>query len=131
MLFYQIGEYFQDMRRTDPENPSPISWISGRYANVKEAEIVTVDPQEIRIGDVIVIKPEKIPLDGKVLEGRSMIDTSALTGESVPREVEAGIIDQRVHQSQRSNNCGSHKRIRRIHSKQNPRPGGKCRQQEI
>ncbi|HCM12564.1 MAG TPA: cadmium-translocating P-type ATPase, partial [Lachnospiraceae bacterium] len=62
------------------------------YANVKRGEeIVTVDPDEVKIGDIIVIKAgEKIPLDGKVIEGSSMIDTSALTGESVPREVEPG-----------------------------------------
>ena len=62
------------------------------YANVKKGdELVKVDPDEVQIGDIIVIKAgEKIPLDGKVIEGSSMIDTSALTGESVPREVEVG-----------------------------------------
>lgn len=93
MLFYQIGEYFQDYAADrSRKSISDLMDIRPDYANVKRGdEIVTVDPQEIRIGDVIVIKPgEKIPLDGKVLEGRSMIDTSALTGESVPREVEAG-----------------------------------------
>jgi Cd2+/Zn2+-exporting ATPase len=93
MLFYQIGEYFQDYAANRSRRSiSDLMDIRPDYANVKRGdEIVTVDPQEIRIGDVIVIKPgEKIPIDGKVLEGRSMIDTSALTGESVPREVEAG-----------------------------------------
>lgn len=93
MLFYQIGEYFQDYAADrSRKSISDLMDIRPDYANVKRGdEIVTVDPQEIRIGDVIVIKPgEKIPIDGKVLEGRSMIDTSALTGESVPREVEAG-----------------------------------------
>lgn len=93
MLFYQIGEYFQDYAADrSRKSISDLMDIRPDYANVKRGdEIVTVDPQGIRIGDVIVIKPgEKIPLDGKVLEGRSMIDTSALTGESVPREVEAG-----------------------------------------
>jgi Cd2+/Zn2+-exporting ATPase len=92
MLFYQIGEYFQDYAANRSRRSiSDLMDIRPDYANVKRGdEIVTVDPQEIRIGDVIVIKPgEKIPIDGKVLEGRSMIDTSALTGESVPREVEA------------------------------------------
>src|SRR5699024_6241489 len=54
-------------------------------------EVIKVDPDEVQIGDIIVIKPgERVPLDGKVIEGNSMIDTSALTGESVPREVEVG-----------------------------------------
>ncbi len=62
------------------------------YANVKRGdEVIKVDPDEVQIGDIIVIKPgERVPLDGKVIEGNSMVDTSALTGESVPREVEVG-----------------------------------------
>ena len=62
------------------------------YANVKIGdELVKINPEEVAIGDIIVIKPgEKIPLDVKVIEGTSMIDTSALTGESVPREVTVG-----------------------------------------
>jgi Cd2+/Zn2+-exporting ATPase len=93
MLFYQIGEYFQDYA-VDRSRKSIADLMDIRpdYANVRKAdEIVTVDPEEVQVGDIIVIKPgERVPLDGKVLEGRSLIDTSALTGESVPREVGAG-----------------------------------------
>ena len=93
MLFYQVGELFQSYA-VDKSRKSIASLMDIRpdYANVKRGEeIVTVDPDEVKIGDIIVIKAgEKIPLDGKVIEGSSMIDTSALTGESVPREVEPG-----------------------------------------
>lgn len=93
MLFYQIGELFQSYA-VDKSRKSIASLMDIRpdFANVKRGnELVKVDPDEVRIGDIIVIKAgEKIPLDGKVIEGSSMIDTSSLTGESVPREVEAG-----------------------------------------
>ena len=93
MLFYQVGELFQSYA-VDKSRKSIASLMDIRpdYANVKRGEeIVTIDPDEVKIGDIIVIKAgEKIPLDGKVIEGSSMIDTSALTGESVPREVEPG-----------------------------------------
>lgn len=93
MLFYQVGELFQSYA-VDKSRKSIATLMDIRpdYANVKRGEeIVTVDPDEVKIGDIIVIKAgEKIPLDGKVIEGSSMIDTSALTGESVPREVVPG-----------------------------------------
>ena len=93
MLFYQVGELFQSYA-VDKSRKSIASLMDIRpdYANVKKGdELVKVDPDEVQIGDIIVIKAgEKIPLDGKVIEGSSMIDTSALTGESVPREVEVG-----------------------------------------
>ncbi len=93
MLFYQIGELFQSYA-VDKSRKSIASLMDIRpdYANVKKGEeLVKTDPDEVNIGDVIVIKAgERIPLDSKVLEGCSMIDTSALTGESVPREVDAG-----------------------------------------
>lgn len=93
MLFYQVGELFQSMA-VDKSRRSIASLMDIRpdYANVKRGdELVKVDPDEVQIGDIIVIKPgEKVPLDGKVIEGNSMVDTSALTGESVPREIEAG-----------------------------------------
>ena len=62
------------------------------FANLKiNDEIKKVDPEEVNIGDIIIVKPgEKVPLDGKVIEGNSMVDTAALTGESVPREVKVG-----------------------------------------
>lgn len=93
MLFYQIGELFQDFA-VDKSRKSIASLMDIRpdYANVKRGgELIKVDPDEVRIGDIIVIKAgEKIPLDAVVIEGNSMIDTIALTGESVPREVEVG-----------------------------------------
>ncbi|HBB29709.1 MAG TPA: cadmium-translocating P-type ATPase [Clostridiales bacterium] len=93
MLFYQVGELFQSYA-VDKSRKSIASLMDIRpdYANVKRGEeLVKVDPDEVQIGDIIVIKAgEKIPLDGKIIDGSSMIDTSALTGESVPREVEVG-----------------------------------------
>ncbi len=93
MLFYQIGELFQSYA-VDKSRKSIASLMDIRpdYANVKKGEeLIKTDPDEVHIGDIIVIKAgERIPLDSKVIEGNSMIDTSALTGESVPREVNAG-----------------------------------------
>ena len=93
MLFYQIGELFQGYAvGKSRKSIASLMDIRPDYANVKKGdELVKVDPDEVQIGDIIVIKAgEKIPLDGKVIEGSSMIDTSALTGESVPRKVEVG-----------------------------------------
>lgn len=93
MLFYQVGELFQSYAvGKSRKSIASLMDIRPGYANVKKGdELVKVDPDEVQIGDIIVIKAgEKIPLDGKVIEGSSMIDTSALTGESVPREVEVG-----------------------------------------
>ena len=93
MLFYQIGELFQSYA-VDKSRRSIADAMDIRpdYANVKRGdEVIKIDPDEVQIGDIIVIKPgERVPLDGKVIEGNSMVDTSALTGESVPREVEVG-----------------------------------------
>ncbi|NMA02740.1 MAG: cadmium-translocating P-type ATPase [Clostridia bacterium] len=93
MLFYQVGELFQSYA-VDKSRKSIADLMDIRpdYANVKKGdELVRMDPDEVQIGDIIVITAgEKIPLDGKVIEGSSMIDTSNLTGESIPREVEVG-----------------------------------------
>jgi len=93
MLFYQVGELFQD-RAVDKSRRSIAGLMDIRpdYANVKRGdELIQMDPDEVKVGDIIVIKAgERVPLDGKVIEGNSMVDASALTGESVPREVEAG-----------------------------------------
>jgi len=89
MLFYQIGEYFQDRAvKKSKKSISDLMDIRPDYANlIKEGETVKTAPATVCIGDLILIKPgEKIPLDGVVTEGSSMIDTSALTGESVPRK---------------------------------------------
>lgn len=90
MLFYQIGEFFQDMAvKRSRGSISALMDIRPDSANVqRNGHIQTVSPEEVRIGEIIIVKPgEKIPLDGIVTDGVSMIDTSALTGESVPRSV--------------------------------------------
>lgn len=93
MLFYQIGELFQNYA-VDKSKKSIASLMDIRpdYANVKRNnKIIKVDPDDVKIGETIAIKPgEKIPLDGIVLSGSSMIDTSALTGEAVPRKINEG-----------------------------------------
>jgi len=93
MLFYQVGELFQSYAvGKSRKSISDLMDIRPDYANVKKGEeLIKTDPDEVKIGDIIVIKAgEKVPLDGKVIDGSSMVDTSALTGESVPREVEVG-----------------------------------------
>ena len=90
MLFYQIGELFQSYAvGKSRRNISELMDIRPDYANVeKNGELEQVDPDEIEIGTVIVVQPgEKVPIDGVVVEGTSSLNTSALTGESVPREV--------------------------------------------
>ena len=93
MLFYQIGEMFQGYAVSKSRKSiSSLMNIRADYANVlRNGEEVKVDPQNVSIDEVIIIKPgERIPLDGVVLDGTSFIDTSALTGESVPREITVG-----------------------------------------
>lgn len=93
MLFYQVGELFQDIAvNRSRKSIAALMDIRPDFANLKVGEeIKKVAPDEVSIGDIILVKPgEKVPLDGKVIEGKSMLDTSALTGESIPREVEAG-----------------------------------------
>lgn len=93
MLFYQIGELFQSYAvGKSRRNISELMDIRPDYANLEsDGEVKTVDPYEVKIGSVIVVKPgEKVPLDGVIIEGSASIDTSALTGESVPREVKPG-----------------------------------------
>ena len=93
MLFYQIGELFQSFA-VDKSRKSIATLMDIRpdFANVKvNEELIKTDPYDVKIGDIIVIKAgERIPLDSRVLVGSSMIDTSALTGESLPREVSEG-----------------------------------------
>lgn len=93
MLFYQVGELFQNIAvNRSRKSISALMDIRPDFANlIVGNEEKKVDPDDVKIGDRIIVKPgEKIPLDGKILEGKSMVNTSALTGESVPREVEAG-----------------------------------------
>ena len=93
MLFYQIGESFQDYA-VDKSRKSIVSLMDIRpdYANVyKNEKIEKVNPEEVKIGEIIIVKPgEKIPLDGKIIEGTTALDTKALTGESLPREAKEG-----------------------------------------
>ena len=92
MLFYQVGELFQSYAvGKSRKNISALMDIRPDYANIeRDGELEQVDPDEVEIGSVIVVRPgEKIPIDGVVIEGISTLDTSALTGESVPREVRA------------------------------------------
>jgi len=93
MLFYQVGEFFQNMAvNRSRKSIADLMDIRPDYANLKVGnELKKVAPDDVKIGEFIVVKPgEKIPLDGSIVAGMSMVDTSALTGESVPREVEAG-----------------------------------------
>ena len=93
MLFYQIGELFQSYAvGKSRRNISELMDIRPDYANVEQdGELVQVDPDEVEIGTVILVKPgEKIPIDGIVVEGATSLNTSALTGESLPREAKEG-----------------------------------------
>ncbi len=94
MLFYQVGELFESYATNKTRRSiSKMMDIAPDYANVESdnGELTQVDPGQVKVGDVIVVKPgERVPLDGVVIEGSSQLDTSALTGESVPRVVENG-----------------------------------------
>lgn len=93
MLFYQVGEFFQNYAVERSRNSiTELMDIYPEYANLKEGDTIRqIDPDEAEVGNIIVIKPgEKVPLDCKVLKGNTTLDTKALTGESVPREVEVG-----------------------------------------
>ena len=93
MLFYQIGELFQSYAvGKSRRNISELMDIRPDYANVeKDGELEQVDPDEVEVGTVIVVQPgEKVPIDGVIMEGSSTLNTSALTGESLPREAKAG-----------------------------------------
>lgn len=93
MLFYQVGEYFQGAAvRRSKKSIADLMDIRPDSATVKRgSELVKVEPEKVAIGDIIVVKPgEKVPLDGLVINGESMLDTKALTGESVPRTIKAG-----------------------------------------
>lgn len=94
MLFYQIGEWFQSYAVSrSRQSITALMDIRPDYANVeRDGRLVQVDPDEVSIGEIITVKPgERIPIDGKIISGRSALDTSALTGESLPREVEEGM----------------------------------------
>ena len=93
MLFYQIGEWFQSYAvGKSRRNISDLMDIRPDYANIEQdGEVVKVDPDEVEVGTVIVCRPgEKVPIDGVIVEGSTTLNTSALTGESIPRDVSAG-----------------------------------------
>ncbi|MER7797330.1 heavy metal translocating P-type ATPase, partial [Microbacterium sp. NPDC096154] len=93
MLFYQVGELFQSIAvNRSRKSISSLLDLRPDFANIKiNNEIKRVSPEEVKVGDMIVVRPgERVPLDGKVVDGNSAMDTSALTGESVPREVAVG-----------------------------------------
>ena len=95
MLFYKIGELFQDIAVSRSRSSiKALLEVRPDYANIQiEGEVKKVPPETVNIGDIIVVKPgEKIPLDGEIIDGNSQVDTSALTGESVPRTVRVGEI---------------------------------------
>ena len=90
MLFFQIGEMFEEYAEDKSKKSiESLMNIKPEFANVKQEDnIIKKSPNEVKIGDIIVIKPgEKVPLDGKVIKGEALIDTSALTGESIPRRI--------------------------------------------
>ncbi len=94
MLFYQVGEWFQSYAVSKSRKSiTSLMDIRPDYANIEQdGKLVPVDPDEVKIGDTIIVKPgERVPLDGKIIKGTSALDTSALTGESMPREVEPGM----------------------------------------
>lgn len=94
MLFYQIGELFQSMAvDKSRKNIEDLMDIRPDYANIEvEGDLQQVDPDEVEVGSIIVVQPgEKVPIDGVVVEGRSNLDTAALTGESLPRLVSEGV----------------------------------------
>ena len=93
MLFYQIGELFQSYAvGKSRRNISSLMDIRPDYANIeKDGKLEKVDPDEVEIGSIIIVQPgEKVPIDGIIVEGSTTLNTSALTGESLPREVQAG-----------------------------------------
>ena len=94
MLFYQVGELFQDYAvGKSRRSIAALMDIRPDVANLAgpDGTVTAVDPEDVAVGDTIVVKPgERVPLDGLVLEGRSTLDTAALTGESVPREIQPG-----------------------------------------
>lgn len=104
MLFYQVGELFEDYAvDKSRRNISDLMDIRPDYANIeKDGQLVKVDPDEVAVGTIITVQPgEKVPIDGIVVTGRSTLETAALTGESLPREVEPGseVISGCINQS--------------------------------
>ena len=122
MLFYQIGELFQSYAvGRSRKNISALMDIRPDYANIEQdGQLTQVDPDVVAVGSIIVVQPgEKVPLDGVVVEGTSSLNTSALTGESLPRDVKAGdeIISGCIDRAEDPHDKG----IRRVHRFEDPR----------
>ena len=93
MILFQIGEYFQNKAvEKSRKSISDLMNIKPDYANIeKDGEIIKTSPEKVAIGEIIIVKPgEKIPLDGIIIEGQALVDTTALTGESIPKELKCG-----------------------------------------
>ena len=135
MLFYQIGELFQSYAvGRSRRNISELMDIRPDYANVENnGELEQVDPDEVAIGTIIVVQPgEKVPIDGVITEGTSTLNTSALTGESLPRECKGRRrSDQWLYQYDRFAENPHNKGIWRVHSIQDPGAGREFQLQKI
>ena len=97
MLFYQVGELFEDYAvDKSRRNISELMDIRPDYANVEEnGKLIRIDPDDVAVGTLIVVQPgEKVPIDGTVVSGHSTLNTAALTGESLPLDVEPGMLVQ-------------------------------------
>ena len=135
MLFYQVGELFQSYAvGKSRKNISALMDIRPDYANLeKDGQLEQVDPEEVAVGSIIVVQPgEKVPLDGEVVEGSSTLDTSALTGESLPREIRPGEEDrQRLHQHDRRAEGPHHQGGRGVYRLQDLGSGGERQLPEV
>lgn len=134
MLFYQVGEWFQSYAvGKSRRNISELMDIRPDYANVeRDGRVIQVDPDEVEIGTEILVQPgEKVPLDGVVVEGVSTLNTSALTGESLPRDVREGMRHQRLRQPDRPADHSDHQGVWGVHGLQDFGPGGERQLPEV
>ena len=134
MLFFQVGELFQGYSvGRSRRSINALLEVRPDTANLKvDGEIRTVSPEAVSVGDIIVVRPgEKVPLDGEIVAGTSQVDTSALTGESVPRTVTIGetVLSGMINQSGGADGS-SHQSLSRIFYLKNFRAGRKRQQQQ-
>ena len=135
IIFYQIGELFQSVAvGKSRQSISSLMDIRPDYANIEgeDGKLEQVDPDDVEIGTVIVVQPgERVPIDGVIVEGASALNTAALTGESLPRDVQTGdeVISGCVNMTGLLK-VKDHQGIRRIHRFQNSRSGGKFQHEE-
>lgn len=136
MIFYQIGELFQSYAvGKSRRNISELMDIRPDYANIRteSGELEQVDPDEVEIGSIIVVQPgEKVPIDGIIVEGKSSLNTSALTGESLPRDAAAGDeIISGCHQYDRCAGDQDDQGIWRVYGFQDSGHGRECKLQKV